>query len=106
MWSVTVTAFQSSGSPSISPSRFMTRSLSSSPSRGRDRDRDRSRNRDPLHLHRPAISKTTTSLQLSPTQNSECPVNGEIGIAAIAGNIVVAYSLYVLKTTGCGLPPG
>ena len=43
---------------------------------------------------------------LKPYPNSECPVNGEIGVASIIGNIIVAYSLYILRSTGCGLPPG
>jgi len=29
-----------------------------------------------------------------------------IGVAGTVSNVIVAYSEYVLKTTGCGLPPG
>ena len=29
-----------------------------------------------------------------------------IGTAGIVSNMICVYSLYVLKTTGCGLPPG
>jgi hypothetical protein len=29
-----------------------------------------------------------------------------VALAGIASNVVCDYSLYVLKTTGCGLPPG
>lgn len=43
-------------------------------------------------------------------QTSEAEEIGTAGVAAIAGgliaNPVVAWSLYTLKTTGCGLPPG
>ncbi|KAG0610628.1 hypothetical protein M758_7G079500 [Ceratodon purpureus] len=43
-------------------------------------------------------------------QQTEAGDVGTAGVAAIAGglvaNPVVAWSLYTLKTTGCGLPPG
>ena len=31
---------------------------------------------------------------------------GPIGAAGVVSNVICDYSLYVLKTTGCGLPPG
>ena len=31
---------------------------------------------------------------------------GVVGVAGVLSNIIADYSLYVLKTTGCGLPPG
>lgn len=43
-------------------------------------------------------------------ESSESETGGVIENAAIAGglvaNPVIAWSLYTLKTTGCGLPPG
>ena len=53
-----------------------------------------------------SISTTPSVLHLSPMSNSECPVNDEIGAAALFAELVVAYSLATLATTGCGLPPG
>jgi hypothetical protein len=31
---------------------------------------------------------------------------GKIGVAGVLSNLVCGYSLYVLRTTSCGLPPG
>lgn len=49
-------------------------------------------------------------LRVVAQQSSEASEVGALGTAVIAGglvaNPVVAWSLYTLKTTGCGLPPG
>ncbi len=31
---------------------------------------------------------------------------GQVGVAGLVSNVICDYSLYVLRTTGCGLPPG
>jgi hypothetical protein len=61
-----------------------------------------------------AISKSrrrVARVSLVKAQQTEADSGvGAAGVAAIAGglvaNPVVAWSLYTLKTTGCGLPPG
>ena len=33
-------------------------------------------------------------------------IEGKIGVAGVVSNVICDYSLYVLRTTSCGLPPG
>ena len=33
-------------------------------------------------------------------------IEGKIGVAGVVANVICDYSLYVLRTTSCGLPPG
>jgi hypothetical protein len=53
--------------------------------------------------------RTLGKLQAKGDGTGECPFStplGKIGTAGIISNIVCDYSLYVLKTTGSGLPAG
>ncbi|KAL3698717.1 hypothetical protein R1sor_012793 [Riccia sorocarpa] len=66
-----------------------------------------------LHLFSYAArTKTQRGLGLTvvAAQSEDAESVGPVGIGAIAGGLVavpvVAWSLYTLKTTGCGLPPG
>lgn len=56
------------------------------------------------------VPSRVSSLRVVSQQTSETSEIGTAGVAAIAAgfiaNPVVAWSLYTLKTTGCGLPPG
>lgn len=70
----------------------------------------------PLSLHAlnlrgsARVSPRVASLRVVSQQTDSAEEVGAPGVAAIAGglvaNPVVAWSLYTLKTTGCGLPPG
>lgn len=63
---------------------------------------------------RPLRSGFTKTASFAPLQakgdgTGECPFStplGKIGTAGIISNIVCDYSLFVLKTTGSGLPAG
>ena len=62
-------------------------------------------------IQRTSVSKVESSsrLQAKGDGTGECPFSttlGRIGTAGIISNIVCDYSLYVLKTTGSGLPAG
>ena len=60
----------------------------------------------------PRIVRNIKQRQLTRLQakgEGQCPFSqplGRIGTAGIVSNIVCDYSLYVLKTTGSGLPAG
>ena len=44
-------------------------------------------------------------LYLSSSED-EPKFSAAIGVGGVVSNVISDYSLYVLKTTGCGLPPG
>ena len=46
------------------------------------------------------------SLYMSSSVNNDEKLQGTIGSIGLFANLICDYSLYVLKTTGCGLPPG
>jgi hypothetical protein len=49
-------------------------------------------------------SKLNLNMQSSSSDSSTClKVIGSVGVVS---NLIVGYSLYTLKTTGCGFPPG
>ncbi|KAF5451427.1 hypothetical protein F2P56_026536 [Juglans regia] len=60
--------------------------------------------------HERARSYTPLKLLGMAKESSESSGNGVVEKAAIAGGLVstpvIGWSLYTLKTTGCGLPPG
>ena len=43
---------------------------------------------------------------MSEEASEDFPLAGPIGAVGVASSLVCGYSLYVLKTTSCGLPPG
>jgi len=45
-------------------------------------------------------------MQADSANGSSSPTFALVGGLGVAANVVCGYSLYVLKTTGCGLPPG
>ena len=53
-----------------------------------------------------ALRVTKETFEGGPPSEPIDSLEGKIGIAGCVSNIVCDYSLYVLKTTGCGLPPG
>ena len=58
---------------------------------------------------RSAFTKSFAPLHAKGDGTGECPFStplGKIGTAGIISNIVCDYSLFVLKTTGSGLPAG
>ncbi|KAL2645366.1 hypothetical protein R1flu_012953 [Riccia fluitans] len=68
-----------------------------------------------LHRHKSAYAARTETprglgLTVVAAQSEDAESVGPVGVGAIAGGLVavpvVAWSLYTLKTTGCGLPPG
>ncbi|XP_050210734.1 uncharacterized protein LOC126661025 [Mercurialis annua] len=60
--------------------------------------------------YHPKITKTKPKFIVSMAKESTDSSNNAIEIGAIAAglvsNPVIGWSLYTLKTTGCGLPPG
>ena len=63
-----------------------------------------------MSKQKPFFSSTMSlHMSSSPSANEEevsIPGAGTIGAIGVVSNIICAYSLYVLKTTSCGLPPG
>ena len=53
-------------------------------------------------LRMPSDSK----LSMMAEETEDFPLAGPIGAAGVASSFICGYSLYVLKTTSCGLPPG
>ena len=53
-----------------------------------------------------SLSSSRNKLKVSMNNNDDSKNELIIGSTGTVANLICGYSLYVLKTTGCGLPPG
>lgn len=62
----------------------------------------------PSSLHHSAGPSFLCKAKEDPTTgtSSSSPLSLGIAVSGLVASPVIAYSLYTLKTTGCGLPPG
>jgi hypothetical protein len=65
----------------------------------------RSRSRHAATLHRSFRPRRVITCKAEPSGGNST-LELAAGAAGLASSAVVAWSLYTLKTTGCGLPPG
>lgn len=52
------------------------------------------------------LPPASPKFKMTSQKDVDFPFAGPVGALGVASSLVCGYSLYVLKTTSCGLPPG